>query len=383
MASLYQKKNSAWVISFYSNPTTRKQVFIGMVNERVATRIKEKVDAILECLSSGAPFDDSIKKWVSSIADSPLAKNLTSAGLLKAQTSQNLKALIDGYIALRSDVKENTRKHMQSSKKRMLAFFSEDTALSTVTKGNAEEFRIYLLANYAGATAGRTLKAAIQFFDYAVDCGTLFENPFKKVKIPRQTNEENMFFVDGATALRVIEASSSMHKKLVFAFARFGGLRIPSEIVELRWEHIYWEQGKFLVHSPKTEHHEGQGKRMVPLFPELRKILEQAFAEKKAEDIFVCGQVRSGDLNLRTGLLKTLKKIGVKPWPKLFANLRSSRETELVDNFPLHVVTKWIGHTPEVAKMHYLQLLDRHWNSAVTTETLYQSLPTVKENPEL
>ena len=79
---------------------------------------------------------------------------------------------------------------------------------------------------------------------------------------------------------------------------------------------------------------------------------------------------------------KTLKKIGVKPWPKLFSNLRSSRETELVDNFPLHVVTKWIGHTPEVAKMHYLQLLDKHWNSAATTETLYQSLPTEKENPE-
>lgn len=383
MASLYQRKDLAWLISFHTSPTNRKQIFLGILNERVATRIKEKVDAILECLSSGAPFDDSIKKWVSSIADSPLAKNLINAGLIKVQASQNLKALIDEYIVLRSDVKENTRKHMQSCKNRMLAFFPEDTALNTVTKGNAEAFRIHLLSTYAGATAGRTLKAAIQFFEYAVDCGTIFKNPFKKIKIPRQTNEENMFFVDGATALRVIEASSSMHKKLVFAFARFGGLRIPSEIVELRWEHIYWEQGKFLVYSPKTEHHEGQGKRMVPLFPELRKVLVQAFAEKKAEDIFVCGQVRSGDLNLRTGLLKTLKKIGVKPWPKLFANLRSSRETELVDNFPLHVVTKWIGHTPEVAKMHYLQLLDRHWNSAVTTETLYQSLPTVKENLEL
>ena len=94
MASLYRKKNLAWVISFYTTPTTRKQVFIGMVNERVATRIKEKVDAILECLSSGVPFDDSIKKWVASIADTPLAKNLTSAGLLKVQFSQNLKTFL-------------------------------------------------------------------------------------------------------------------------------------------------------------------------------------------------------------------------------------------------------------------------------------------------
>ena len=95
MASLYRKKNLAWVISFYTTPTTRKQVFIGMVNERVATRIKEKIDAILECLSSGVPFDDSIKKWVLSIADTPLVKNLTSAGLLKAQLSQNLKTFLE------------------------------------------------------------------------------------------------------------------------------------------------------------------------------------------------------------------------------------------------------------------------------------------------
>ena len=383
MASLYRKKNLAWVISFYTTPTTRKQVFIGMVNERVATRIKEKVDAILECLSSGVPFDDSIKKWVASIADTPLAKNLTSAGLLKVQFSQNLKTFLEEYIALRTDIKKNTRNGMESAKNRMLKFFGSNTLLKSLTRGNAEEFRIHLLASYAGATAGCTLKKAVQFFEYAIDCGVLFENPFRKVKIPPQTNEENMFFVDGATALRVIEGSSNTQKKLIFAFARFGGLRIPSELVELRWEHIYWNQGRFLVHSPKTEHHAGQGKRLIPLFPELRKVLELAFAEKKDEDIFVCGKVRSGDLNLRTGLLKTLKKIGIKPWPKLFANLRSSRETELVDNFPLHVVTKWIGHTPEVAKMHYLQLLDKHWNSAATTETLYQSLPTEKENPEL
>lgn len=384
MASLYQKKNLAWVISFYSNPTTRKQVFIGMVNERVATRIKEKVDAILECLSSGVPFDESIKKWVASIADSPLTKNLISAGLLKAQTSQNIKELIEGYIAKRLDVKKTTLKHMEDSKNRILKFFPATTIINTITKGLAEDFKLYLLAEYAGATTGRTLKAAIQFFEYAVKCGSLFENPFKKIRIPSQTNEEKMFFVDGVTSLRILEACSTTQKKLVFAFARLGGLRIPSELIELKWEHIDWAQGRFLVHSPKTEHHSGKGKRLVPLFPELRKILEEAFAEKKDEDIFVCGRARRVSINLRTELMKTLHKIGVKPWPKLFSNLRSSRETELVDNFPLHVVTKWIGHTPEVAKMHYLQLLEKHWGSAASTETVYQTLPPPipKEIPE-
>lgn len=50
----------------------------------------------------------------------------------------------------------------------------------------------------------------------------------------------------------------------------------------MKWEHIDWERGRFLVHSPKTEGYAGKATRWVPLFPELRTILLEAFAE--AED---------------------------------------------------------------------------------------------------
>ena len=62
--------------------------------------------------------------------------------------------------------------------------------------------------------------------------------------------------------------------------------------------------------------------------------------------------------NLRTRFHRTLKKLGITPWPKLFQNLRSSRETELAEQFPLHEVCEWIGNTPDVARDHYLQLRD-------------------------
>lgn len=48
--------------------------------------------------------------------------------------------------------------------------------------------------------------------------------------------------------------------------------------------------------------------------------------------------------NLRTQLLRIIRRAGWNPWPKLFQNLRSTRQTELADEYPIQVVTAWIGN---------------------------------------
>ena len=73
--------------------------------------------------------------------------------------------------------------------------------------------------------------------------------------------------------------------------------------------------------------------------------------------------------NLRTQLLRIIKGAGVKPWPKLFHNLRARRQTELTARFPLHVVCEWIGNSAPIADKHYLQVTDDHYADAATTTT--------------
>jgi len=51
--------------------------------------------------------------------------------------------------------------------------------------------------------------------------------------------------------------------------------------------------------------------------------------------------------------------------PRLFQNLRSSREAELAELFPLPVVTGWLGNSPKVALRHYLQITDAHFAKAL------------------
>ena len=56
---------------------------------------------------------------------------------------------------------------------------------------------------------------------------------------------------------------------------------------------------------------------------------------------------------------------GVQPCSKLFQNLRSTRETELADDFPMHVVCQWIGNSLPIAAKHYLQVTDDHFEKAL------------------
>ena len=44
--------------------------------------------------------------------------------------------------------------------------------------------------------------------------------------------------------------------------------------------------------------------------------------------------------------------------------MRASRETELAKQYPIHVVTKWLGNTPRIALKHYLQVTDADFDKA-------------------
>ena len=69
--------------------------------------------------------------------------------------------------------------------------------------------------------------------------------------------------------------------------------------------------------------------------------------------------------NLRTTFEKIVRRAGLQTWPRLFHNLRASRETELVESYPIQVVTSWLGNTPSVAMRHYLMTTDEHFETAI------------------
>ena len=182
-------------------------------------------------------------------------------------------------------------------------------------------------------------------------------------------------------------------QRLIVALSRFGGLRCPSEHLALKWGHIDWSRSRITVPSPKTEHHAGKSSRTIPLFPELREPLTEAFEQAEPGTEFVITRYRDSNQNLRTQFERIITKAGLEPWEKLFQNLRSTRETELAEAFPIQVVTAWLGNSEPVARKHYLQVTDDHFARALqeaaqnpaqqASATSRKPAPTETENPVL
>lgn len=171
-------------------------------------------------------------------------------------------------------------------------------------------------------------------------------------------------------------ACPNLEWQALFALARHGGLRNPSETLLATWDDRDFERGRITVHSPKTKRYEGKDTRVIPIFPELRPILEALFNEREKElgrppsaADHIVKRYRVRGMNLRTQLERIIKRAGLEAWPKLWQNLRASRAMELAGEFPAHVAAAWLGHSTLVAQKHYWQVTDSDFSKAVSTPT--------------
>ena len=155
---------------------------------------------------------------------------------------------------------------------------------------------------------------------------------------------------------KVLDACSDAEWRAMVSLARYGALRIPSEIRELKWTDINWEKNCFHVHAPKNEHHEDEGDRVVPLFPEVRKALDELW-DKPESEVYVLPRLRH-TTNVLPTLQRIIKRAGLKVWPKAWQNMRATRATELENEFGSHKATRWCGHSEKIAEAHYWMVTD-------------------------
>ena len=179
---------------------------------------------------------------------------------------------------------------------------------------------------------------------------------------------------DRASVQKLLDAANPTWR-IIIALGRSGGLRCPSEVLSLEWRHVDWEQNRVTVPSPKTDRYDGKASRTIPLFAELQPFLGEAFELAEPGQTYVVSgnhlakaQGPNGwrNCNLRTSFDKLVKRAGLEPWPRLFHNLRSSRETELLESFPVHVVALWMGHYAKVSLKHYAQTTEDHFDRAAS-----------------
>jgi integrase len=376
--------------------------FVGPDKRRRKIRLGGKADPadyvaylnkLLEAVRRDTWVDTKLIAWVKRLQEREPAEydKLASYGLVarregtiideqppEAPAVTTLKGWLDAHIATRTDAKPGTLVCFDQARTLALRYFGDDRDITTITRGDAKEFKIW--AQRAGgrvknegdrdggklaiSTVNRRCRLISQFLLAAEEKELIVKNPFKGVGGQVRANKKRQFFITLEMAEAVINACPNAEWRAIFALARFGGLRIPSELDGLRWTDINWERNRFLVHSPKTEHHEGGDCRIVPIFERLRPYLEDLHQLAGDGAEFVISKREGG--NLRTTMLKIIKRAGLKPWPKVFQNLRSSRQTELLAETGgnIKAVCEWIGNTEKVALENYLQVTEADFAKA-------------------
>jgi len=359
-------KNTGYNIQWYEGKARRTIYLSGSrYSRKTAEQVKEIVETLLYYRRNGITTPEKkTEHWLKS-ASKELQEKLAQTGLLVVTKPKTCQELWDSYIATKTDVKPNTIGLYQRSQILFLTRFPAAEPIENITLEKLLEWRTSLLTKYKEATVAGYFKNVKAVLNWATEVDWLKKNPLRKISPGSFRNPNNHRIISMTDYAKLLNACPSQKWRTILALARIGGLRCPSELQPLRWSDVNWSENRFLVHSPKTERHEGHRERIVPLFPELRVELERLFSLGAGE--FVIEFRRNTRWNLRQAFRKIAELAGLGRVVCPFTNMRRSRSNEVRRRWGDLKERLWIGHSAKVMQDHYFRLTDEDYSSAAGT----------------
>jgi integrase len=371
-----RRDESGWRLQITPPGQRRVRLRLGDMPAENAAAIAVHVHKILAARASGAPLGLDTADWLGRLPEG-LHDRLLAQGVLDESMARpvamTLGEFCDLYFQRPEDRAWRTVNQLKIARANLLACFGPARPLRSITEGEAKDFRKWLSMPrgeakkaWQGSTANRICGRAKEMFAYAKSRRFIDHNPFESVRgLTVRANPETQFFVCPELTARILGAMPTHMWRALFALARIGGLRCPSETRALRWENIKWDEGKIEVPCVKTRRHAGRAWRTIPLWPELRAILEALRTASPTDAEWVIKEYRRESANPAVQFARFLKQANIPLYPKLMQNLRFSRAQELIDEgYPEHVVQAWIGHTAAVAREHYRAVTEEHFQRA-------------------
>jgi integrase len=366
MASVITDKAGNVRIEFFVESAGKRQKLrLGKADTRTVQDVKAHLERLIEHHRFGTAIDARLSAWVDALPD-PLHERIARIGLVvsREQTAATLGVLIDRFEES-LEVKPGTAVTYKQATESLRAHFGADRLLRSIKPSEAADWRRALSdSGLAKATIAKRVRVAKMVFGKAVRWKMIPSDPFAELKSGSQANPDREHYVEVAVLPRLFEYCPDVQWRGIVALARLAGLRCPSEIMPLTWADVNWERGRLTVRSRKTEGYEGGAIRLVPIVPELRAVLLELFESAPEGATHIIPRLREPGANLRTTFQKIIIRAGLEPWPRLFQNLRASCATDWVERFPAHTVAAWMGHSPQIAAKHYLQVRDSHFDDA-------------------
>ncbi|MDX1964325.1 MAG: site-specific integrase [Pirellulales bacterium] len=379
MASLIYTKGTAR-IEYKNQGGRRSTLRLGKMPKANAKQALTHIESLIGAKQSGTTIPAVTAAWLKDVG-SQLRGKLAAHDLVPGLKSAKLDDYLTAEIAARRDYSANTTRNAKMFQAAIVGYFG-NCDLREITESSAADWKQSMVNNeYSPATISKWIVLARQWFKVALRKKLVDENPFADAKAGSQSNSQRLVFVDRATIQKVIDACPNTEWRLMLALSRYGALRVPSELRNLKWTDVNWEANTLTFDSQKTAKC-GKPYRTIPLFPELRPYLDEAYEQASEGALFVFGdELRLGsDAVVRMRILKLLRRIGIQPWPRITHNLRASRIMELSDHFPQAVVAEWCGNSEAISQLHYQRAVTTHFDRAVSGETGLQSAITTRQS---
>ena len=356
--------NNGWRIHFYFRGK-RQKVWIGKCTKTQAARIGVHFEALKIAAQSGAELPRATQDWLSQIGPK-LRQQIAKAGLLGISDAPcQLSEFCDYYFETRSDWAKSTRQRWQNTKKHLCAHFDEHRHVASVTEADAESFARWARSHFKSQShSGKIIADCRQIFAVAKKFRLIHANPFHDgIKASQPVDESRNAYVSEEDVDKLI-ASATTEFAAVIASARYGGVRIPSEVLSMRWTDIDWSEKRIVIHDKKRKRD-----KVLPLFPKWDAALSKLWQESPEGQEHVFSWCRaSANKTYRVALEELIQRNKLVQWPKLWVTMRASRETDLKAMFPgaHHVVHDWIGNSRKVSEKHYDRITLDHFKKALT-----------------
>lgn len=280
---------------------------------------------------------------------------------------------LDHYLKMRkSELQPATLELHRQTGEYLKAYFGPGRRLNSIQRPDGRAFKA-ALADGDLAGAGRIeilsessvhlhIRNARKMFGVALEDDTIPSNPFDKIagKAPPAKG----FHEVTENEFDKLMENAEPNWRLLLAICYHAGLR-RGEAVNLRWNLIDWERSRLKVIANCEWRPKDRDCRTVPMVPELRAILLEAFeqADTGAEKVIPDGSIIGRDTH--KPFTRLCNRAGVKVWSRPFQTLRKTRATIWARVYPQHVVSEWLGHAQiTTTSQYYLQISDREYDHA-------------------
>ncbi len=339
MATLL-KRGRSFIVQFARGDGSRPTVTIGKVPKSVALTFKSRIESLLACRQFSVSIDRDLTQWIISL-DPMMQMRLARADLVDEKVIARVGPFFKEWLKSREAKScKATQSRQRNAHEFLCSRVGADRLVCKVTEADAIAVRDALIeAGYAEATTRKRCSDMKSMFKHALQRHIISRNPFDAVATAATATEKKAF-IDDAVARAILEQITDPTLRLMFLLSRYGGLRVPSEAMRMTWEDIDFDNQRILIHG------KGGRDRVCPLWPQIESTLVEIFADAPEGEPRILPALPTRSHVVWTKRLRhAAERAGVTLWQRPWHNMRSTRQTELEDEFPTHVVCAWIGNS--------------------------------------